>query len=199
LTRFVTLVRTLKHLYDTLTSYSLTVPGYIPHLFSFGGHITSEENACSLKFRHWYGICYGFAGCWLTPIPFSDRVPTIRFGTAIEVGPPRRSPGKIITFPFVSDIYANHKEDVVGAWALGLGFTPFPLFLINDVLKVITLPNPIVGCQVRPAFPGEWCYDNFRIDCSASGETVRGNPIYKVILKIGTAIDPAYRLINGIR
>lgn len=170
--KIVDVLKTSYKSYKVVENYG-KLPSYVPHTFPFGGHITSSEQACSLKWTNWVIICYGPAGCYPTPIP--GYWPFT--GQAIEVGPPIPSNGKIIDFPFISDIYRNDQEDRVGPWALAIGFTPFPLDQINDALGLITIPLPAGG----------WA-DNFHIDCSESGEKDQsGNAIYKVILKLGTS------------
>ena len=38
-----------------------TLPGYVPHIFAYGGHILSSERACSLKWSIWVTVYpYGF-------------------------------------------------------------------------------------------------------------------------------------------
>src|SRR3989344_8191774 len=99
---------------------SLAPNSIVPHSFPFGGHITSSERACSLRATVIY-----------TGPPFPFICPNCFYwalgGRAIEVGPPVPTNGRIIAFPWISDIYRNHSENQVGPWALGLGFTPFPL------------------------------------------------------------------------
>lgn len=175
-------VKTALDLYKAITG-TTGVPGYVPHKFPFGGHIISSENACSLKFRAWFPICTPLTGCIMVPTP---SISTVRFGRAIEVGDPVPTLGKVITFPYVSDLYRNRQENRVGPWALGLGFTPFPLDKINDALKTLRFPDPLTPCNLQYPF----CVDNIHIDCTASGEKdINGEDIYKVILKLGTSPD----------
>lgn len=160
----------------------------LPHKFPFGGHILSSERACSLKFRTWVWT-YPFG----VPVPIvcPSCIPIPLGGRAIEVGPPVPSPGKIITFPFISDIYKNYQEDRVGPWALGLGFSPFPLDEINKTISSIDIafPPSLVDCPGVP-YDTVFCLDDFHFDCTASGEKDSfGNDIYKVILKLGTSPD----------
>jgi hypothetical protein len=171
--KVVDVLKTSYKYYGVVKDYA-KLPGYIPHTFPFGGHITSSERACSLKWTNWV-IIYTPVGYFPVPIPGYWPIP----GRAIEVGPPIPSNGKVIDFPFISDIYRNNQEDRVGPWALAIGFTPFPLDQINDALGLITIPLPAGG----------WA-DNFHMDCSSSGEKDKeGNDIYKVILKLGTSPD----------
>ena len=186
LPKIIELVRKLKTYYDAYkNSSSINLPGYVPHKFPFGGRITSTEQACSLKFWQWYLVCYPVIGCYMTPFP--GYIPL--GGSAITTGEPlpvKPPPGRVITFPFISQIYNNHTEDRVGPWDLGIGFTPFPLDQINSILEAITIP-PTVTCS--PTTYTGACFDHFHIDCSASGEKDRnGNDIYKVILKLGTSL-----------
>jgi len=169
--KITSVLKTSYKYYKVAQDYG-KLPGYVPHTFPFGGHITSSERACSLKWTNWIIICTP-VGCFPVPIPGYWPFP----GRAIESGPPIPTNGKIIDFPFISDIYRNNQESRVGPWDLGLGFTPFPLDQINDALGLITIPLPAGG----------WA-DNFHIDCQASGEKDKeGNDIYKVILKLGTS------------
>jgi len=158
----------------SINKFGNALDGYIPHNFSFGGHITSSERACSLKGWIWY---VGPPLFIPTPCPNCFYWPFAPFGgRAIKVGPPIASPGKVIVFPWISDVYRNKQEHRVGPWALGLGFTPFPLHEINDALGSI------------PPIPyGAGWIDHLHIDCQASGEKdLEGNDIYKVIRKLGT-------------
>ena len=107
----------------------------------------------------------------------------LRFGDAIRIGnpvpikPPTTVPyGRIIIFPFISNPYDWQTHDRAGPWALGLGFTPFPLDKINDALAGIKFP--VFGGFV----------DQVSISCKDSGEfDSDGNSIYKVIRLIGTS------------
>lgn len=154
-------------------------PGYIPHTFPFGGRITSSERGCAIRFWIWQIVCV-FGICVPVPCPDCGYIPipgrTITVGNPVPVSP---SPGKIFTFPFISDVYRNHEaRDLrAGPWSLGLGFTPFPLKQINKALAEI--PNiPI---------PNGWL-SRFKMVCKASGEKDRnGDDIYKVIRKLGTS------------
>lgn len=192
------------------------VLGYIPHQFPFGGPILSSERACSFKFDEYtfaFTICIPFAGCWtpaLGPVPITIPLG----GRAIVVGPPvptypkSTNPndpvpppgGKVIAFPWISKIYRNHTENRAGPWALGLGFSPFPLKNINDALggiKVRIPPNyldpldspcwvPVAGFYIGV------CLDDFHFDCAESGEKDQfGNDIYKVIRLLGTSPNNA--------
>lgn len=160
------------------------VVGLIPHKFPFGGHITSSERACSFKAWIWASTPLSFG----IPVPCPNCLYIPLGGRAIEVGPPVPTNGKVITFPWISDIYKNHAENRVGPWALGLGFTPFPLKSINDSLGKIVITIPITGaptCAVN--FGTGICLDHFHFACSSSGTDSTGNDIYKVILKLGTS------------
>ena len=147
--------------------------GNIPHIFPFGGRIQTSGNGCAIRFWVWVCTiwgCFPCPNCGYVPIPGT----TITVGQPLPVSP---SPGKIFTFPFISDVYRNHAEERVGPWALGLGFTPFPLDLINDALGQI------------PAIPyGFGWIDHFSLSCPKSGEKgPNGEDIYKVIRKLGTS------------
>lgn len=182
----------------------------LPHSFPFGGHILTSERACSLKFNEitWWGINYCPPGYCPFPTPFGPVPITIALGgRAIRVGepvpivPPTTSPyGRAIVFPWISDVYKNHAENRVGPWALGLGFTPFPLDEINRELGGIRFrwPPSIIdeSCFIpdpsyfgRVSFiPLAICVENFRFECLDSGEfDQNGNPVYKVIRKLGTS------------
>src|SRR3989344_1689754 len=178
----------------------VNVLGYVPHQFPFGGHITSTERACTFDFKAWVWIVnpacylpYGQGVCAAYPIiPIPLPIPIPLGGRAIEVGPPVPTPGKVIVFPWISNVYRNHNEDRIGPWALGIGFTPFPLKDINNAIKDITIwiPPTITGkCpgwEIRPV--GTVCITDFKLDCKASGEKDQsGEDIYKVILKLGTS------------
>lgn len=184
LTRIVNVIRRVAGYIEKIRKAGHFL-GYIPHSFPFGGHITSSERACSFKFWIWTYICYGPLGCYQTPCPNCGFIPL--GGRAIKVGPPLASPGKIIIFPWISDVYRNHSEKRVGPWALGLGFTPFPLAEINDALGLIEIPpGPPCGSRIGPPYVPN-CFDHFHISCQASGEKDRtGGDIYKVIRKLGT-------------
>jgi len=167
----VNIVRTVTSFMKSVSVFGNTLGGIIPHNFSFGGHITSSERACSIRAWIWYE-----GPPLYVPLPCPDCFFWPLGGRAIEVGPPVPSPGKVIDFPWISQIYRNYQEDRVGPWALGLGFTPFPLNKINDALGSIMI------------FYGAGWIDHIRIDCQASGEEdASGNDIYKVILKLGTS------------
>jgi hypothetical protein len=207
---------------------------YIPQSIPFGGHIESSERACDLHFRSvtWLGIQagpYWFPGHVYVPvdIPLTGRaivvgppLPTYNYGTCNnnvctsgQTGPCRddrdcgsAGDGKIISFPWISNIYRNHTEDTVGPWALGLAFTPFPLDEINDELREISIwiPNaPLYGTGDNLAcwswytqglmweeYPKQGflyeCLDDWAFECQSSGATHEGRPIYKVIRKLGT-------------
>ncbi|OGN08014.1 MAG: hypothetical protein A3C61_02155 [Candidatus Yanofskybacteria bacterium RIFCSPHIGHO2_02_FULL_39_10] len=188
---FVRLANSIRNYYKTVSQgvqVAKTGFGYVPHGFPFGGHITSSERACSFKFWVWPLICYPVVGCIQTPCPNCGYIPLS--GRAIKVGPPLASPGKIIEFPWITDSYRNDSQNRVGPWTLGLGFTPFPLKQINDILGKISLPNPLQGCGPQNGNGGPVCFDHFHIDCQASGEKDQaGNDIYKVIRKIGTSVN----------
>ena len=171
-TSIINIVKTATGFLKTANQYGNTLDGYVPHNFSFGGHITTSERACSLKAWLWFPTPFG-----IVPCPNCFYWPFAPFGgSAIEVGPPISSHGKVIVFPWISEIYRNKQEDRVGPWALGLGFTPFPLEKINDALDLITIPY------------GVGWIDHIHIACSESGEKDQsGNAIYKVILKLGTS------------
>ncbi|MDP3696659.1 MAG: hypothetical protein Q8R55_01350 [Candidatus Taylorbacteria bacterium] len=175
----------------------------LPHSFPFGGHILTSERACSLKFNEYtiITICTPLTGCWGTPfgpvpisIPLGGRA--IRVGEPVPIVPPTASPyGRAIVFPWISDVYRNHSENRVGPWALGLGFTPFPLKNLNDELKGIRIRIPLLPLYDSapcwtPIF-GTYngiCLENFHFECLDSGEFAQnGDPIYKVIRKLGTA------------
>lgn len=136
----------------------------IPGLFVFGGRITHSEGGCAIK----YWVFIYTAPPFGQPITFPGP-PIPIGGTTIEVGPPIRSPkGQIFTFPYVSDVYKNNSEKRVGPWALGIGFTPFPIDKINDALD--NIPHiPI---------PNGFIY-KISLDCSDDNKNV--------ILKIGTS------------
>ncbi len=134
----------------------------VPHTFNFGGHITHSEGGCAVKAWTWI-IVLGF------PVPCPNCLTIPLGGNTIEVGDPISSPkGQMFTFPFISDIYANHNEGKTGPWALGIGFTPFPIDKINDALGKI------------PKIPfGVGWIDHFHLECSDSNKNV--------ILKMGTS------------
>ncbi len=190
---------------------------YVPHSFPFGGPILSSERACSFKFNSvtWIPnpLCL-IGACFPPTIPIGPiPIPIPLGGRAIVVGPPvptypkpinplpgNQIPpgGKVIAFPWISRIYRQHTENRAGPWALGLGFTPFPLKDINDGLSKIIIwipfkpldPPCLVG-GFYPPYIGE-CVSGFRFDCSASGERDRfGNDIYKVIRLLGTSKENA--------
>lgn len=147
--------------------------GSIPHTFPFGGRITSSGNGCAIRFWIWvctiFG-CFPCPNCGYIPIPGT----TITVGEPLPISPP---PGKIFTFPFISDVYRTHSEERVGPWALGLGFTPFPLKQINMAFD-----------QIPPIPYGFGWLDHFSLSCPASGEkSPSGDDIYKVIRKLGTS------------
>ena len=154
--KIVTIAKYVKTARDTA--------GEVPHRFVFGGHVTHAEGGCHVKYTVLlYNACFGF------PCPPFPGVPIPIGGNTIEVGPPLSSPsGQIFTFPFISDVYANHNEDKVSHWALGIGYTPFPIDKINDALDKIP-PIPIPDGQV---------YD-FSLECSDSNKNV--------VLKMGTS------------
>lgn len=185
----------------------------LPHSFPFGGHILTSERACSLKFNEYTFIAGVLTFC--TPLPFpscfqfpAGPVPitiplggrAIRVGEPVPIVPPTTSPyGRAIIFPWISDVYKNHQEKREGPWALGLGFTPFPLKDINDSLKSIKIrvpPNQLSLLDppcLTPIWPNGGgytgvCIDNIRFECLDSGEFDKnGKPVYKVIRKLGTA------------
>jgi hypothetical protein len=74
----------------------------------------------------------------------------------------------MFTFPFISDIYENHNEGTEGAWALGLGFKPFPIDKVNDALGKIP----------QISYGAGWI-DHFHLECSDNNKNV--------ILKMGTS------------
>lgn len=137
--------------------------GNNPGMFKFGGHITHSEGGCHIKYMVFIYVCaFGFP-CVFPGVPISIG------GNTIEVGPPLPGPtGQMFTFPGISDIYNNHHEDQEGVWALGLGYSPFPIDRINDALG--NIPNiPI---------PDGFLF-NFSLDCSENNKNV--------ILKLGTS------------
>lgn len=174
----------------------------LPHSFPFGGHILTSERACSLKFDEYVivTICSPL-GCWGTPfgpVPITLGLGgrAIRVDTPVPIVPPTTSPyGRAIVFPWISDVYQRHSEGRVGPWALGLGFTPFPLRDINNALGGIRIRIPLLPLYDSapcwtPIFGGYngSCTENFRFECLDSGEfDQNGEPVYKVIRKLGTA------------
>lgn len=111
--------------------------------------------------------------------------------------------GWVIAFPWISNIYRNHNEAYVGPWALGLGFSPFPLPEINAALEDIRIwvpptlldrdcmaPDPTWAFKITDGFIGQpiaVCVDRFSFDCKSSGgKDEFGVEIYKVIRKLGT-------------
>ena len=168
----------------------------VPHSFPFGGPILSSERACSFKFSETVWAPNPFFGIPPT-LPYGPFPITIPLGgRAIVVGPPISSGGKVIAFPWISQIYDQHTENRAGPWALGLGFSPFPLKDINDPLRDIKIWIPPLPfdppCSVggfASAYIGS-CTTNFHFECQASGEKdASGNDIYKVIRKLGTSKD----------
>lgn len=154
-------IKTLKNL-----KTGNNLPENVPHIFVFGGHITHSEGGCALNFKVIiYGVgitCFGICA-----IPLG--------GTTLEVGPPVDSPeGQMFTFPYISDIYANHSEGREGPWALGIGFTPFPIDEINDALGKI--PDIYVGTY---PYVGNVYIGNWYLKCSDNDKNV--------ILKMGTS------------
>jgi hypothetical protein len=130
------------------------------------------------------------------------------------------SEGYVIDFPFISQIYENHTENRVGPWALGLGFSPFPLDEINDALGQLKLRFPpsvnelanlpcyvpsaesILACTKGSQFGyAGACVDSISLDCKASGEKdSSGNDIYKVIRLLGTSHDDVPQdALDGLR
>ena len=171
--------------------------GYIPRTFPFGGDIVTSEQACTFKFDAWVWIvnpaCL-IGACFPPIVPVPLPIPVPMNGRAIEVSQPVPSQGKVIVFPWISEVYKNYTEDQPGPLkALGLGFTPFPLDKINDGIGAITIWFPPGIIDTCPDFfvpypVGTVCVTNFHFDCVASGEKDQnGNDIYKVILKLGTA------------
>ena len=182
---------------------------FIPHSFPFGGPILSSEQACTVKFDDWFAI-----PCLLGPFCTGPtilvgpaRIPIPLGGRAIEVGPPVPSGGKIIAFPWISNIFKEHTENRAGPWSLGLGFSPFPLQDINDGLNgiVITIPPnlldlPCIAYNLSPDKPLN-CIENIHFDCTASGEKdPAGHDIYKVIRLLGTSKeDASQQSLNDLR
>jgi len=176
-----------------------------------------SERACTFKFDEYtfaYTICTPL-GCY-TPAIGPITVPIPLVGRGIIVGPPvptytgsfdPTNPtvippgGKVIAFPWISRIFEQHTENRAGPWALGLGFTPFPLGEINTALDSIRIriPPNVLDLANTPCWvpvPGYYtgvCFDNLRFDCSASGELdpITGLEIYKVIRLLGTSKDNA--------
>ncbi len=190
----------VKKVFDIITTIRRTtqVLDYIPHQFPFGGPILSSERACDFKFHaFWEQPTFCFFGvCYSVPLGGPVTIPLI--GSAIEVGPPTPSNGKVIEFPFITQKYRNNKENQQGPWALGLGFTPFPLPAINDELGKIIIHIPptqtgdLLPCAVGVITYGApysgVCFDDFRFDCKVSGKKDQfGIDIYKVIRLIGTS------------
>ncbi len=133
-----------------------------PHRFIFGGKITHSEGGCHIKAKFCpAGICKVGVSVITIPIPNG--------GNTIEVGSPVPSPkGQMFTFLGITDIYANKNTDKEGHWALGTGFTPFPIDKINDALgKIPNIPVPYGSIG------------DFHLECSKSNKAV--------ILKIGTS------------
>lgn len=203
-TKIICVIKKIADIIKTVQKITKALD-YVPHQFPFGGPILSSERACELKFRSttWIGVY--ILGYW-APIPGTFTISKSLVGRAIEVGPPVPSGGKVIAFPWISKIYQQHTEKRAGPWALGLGFSPFPLKDINDALKSIRIwipPNPLdTSCfgfaaagYVSGAYYGRvgflaQCFDNFQFDCQASGEKdPQGNDIYKVIRLLGTSKD----------
>ncbi len=195
-----------------------TAIDYVPHSFPFGGPVLSSEQACKLKFKAYVYVpnpaCFipgGQAICAKiptvpVPIPIPFPMPgfrAIRVGEPVPVIPPTTSPyGRVITFPWISQIYDQHTENRAGPWALGLGFTPFPLKDINDSLKgliIWILPQAglgAIGCPdvnfSHTHFWGDVCITDFQFDCLNSGDKdANGEDIYKVIRKLGTSLEDA--------
>ena len=182
------LAGTLKNVWDLARGGGNGISG---PTFVFGGHITHSEGGCDITFRAWFWIYSAYYtgpaaypphfGCFgLCPKP---RLPL--GGNTIEVGPPVNSPtGQMFTFPFISQIYANHSEGREGPWALGTGFTSSTLIdKINDTLGDVSInllspgsgcPGPVAG---EPYVP--YCFDTFKLECSENNKNF--------ILKMGTS------------
>lgn len=193
LTRIVGIIKDVGSVLRTIRNVSRSLDAWVPHSFPFGGHIETSERACEISFTAWIWVTnpaclIGFCFPPTIPIPWDIDIPL--GGRAISSGPPVPTPGKVITFPFISDIYRNYSQNRVGPWDLGLGFTPFPLDELNRALEGIEIgipPSP-TDCPGGPIEPfGKICLNNFEFECVTSGDTDRnGRPIYKVILKLGT-------------
>lgn len=209
--------------YMRIVNKITTALDYIPHQFPFGGPILSSERACGFHFRSttWIGVPPTplIPYFWFFPATFSKTVSLA--GRAIVVGPPvptypkpanpftfsgsQVPPGGwVIAFPWISKIYDQHAEKRAGPWALGLGFSPFPLDDINDALSDIRIwipPVPIDRDCLIPdptwlgahrVGPFEECIDRLSFECLASGEKDPfGNDIYKVIRLLGTSDENA--------
>lgn len=211
-TKLICVAKKVAVAIKTVTKVKKTLDS-VPHSFPFGGHILTSERACSLKFNEvtWIGLnpCAVVLGYCPIPVPIGPVPITIELGgRAIRVGepvpiiPPTTSPyGRAIVFPWISDVYQRHTENRVGSWALGLGFSPFPLKDINDALRGIRFrwPPSLIDSSCLTPDPSYFfrmgflavCVDNFRFECLNSGETdARGDPVYKVIRKLGTAPAP---------
>ena len=208
----ICIIKKIADLIKTITKITKFL-SFVPHGFPFGGHILTSERACSLKFDEYTFISGQLTYCTIIPIPScfqfgAGPVPitiplggrAIRVGTPTPIVPPTTSPyGRAIVFPWISDVYKNHQEKRVGPWALGLGFTPFPLRKINAELGSIKIRFPLNQLSLfdPPCWTPIWpnggsytgvCIDNIRFDCKDSGEYLpNGDPVYKVIRKLGTA------------
>ena len=205
-TKIICVVKKVSDVIRTIQKITKSLD-YLPHSFPFGGPILSSEQACSFHFDEYTFIsgtltycsiigCFQFgAGPVPISIPLTNR--------AIEVGPPVPSGGKIISFPWISKIYENHTENRAGPWALGLGFSPFPLGDINNALGSIKIRIPPNQLSIidAPCWAPIWpnggtytgvCIDDIRFDCKVSGEKdPQGNDIYKVIRLLGTSRENA--------
>lgn len=190
-------IKQIADIINTIRDISNSLLNWVPHSFPFGGPILSSEPACRFGFNSYtkspWPICIlGFC-TWpmIGPVPISWELG----GKAIEIGPPVPSGGKIITFPWISKIYRHHTEDRDEPWALGLGFTPFPLDEINELLDDIRIwiLAGLGPCWV-PQFTGEFaeCLNNFHLECVPSGKKdPAGNDVYKVIRILGTSKENA--------
>jgi hypothetical protein len=205
-TKLICVVKKISDVIETISDISKTITDWVPHFFPFGGPILSSEQACEFKFdlTTWAinpACAFGF--CFPPTIPYGPFPITWGLaGRAIEVGPPVPTDGKIIAFPWISKIYQNHTENRAGPWALGLGFTPFPLDEINTSLDAIRiwippLPSSFAGIDPQ-CWNGGWtilpapyygaCLEDIRFECLASGKTdEQGNDVYKVIRRLGTS------------
>lgn len=143
--------------------YGIGIPENVPHVFPFGGRITSTGGGCHIRFWIWYTGPPLF-----TPIPCPNCgfIPLSSY--AVTVGQPVPGYGEMFSFPLITDTYANYHQGQVGVWTLGLGFTPFPIDRINSAL----------GAIPRIPYGAGW-FDRFSLRCS--------NDNLNVILKIGTS------------
>ncbi len=189
----------------------------VPHWFPFGGPILASDTACGFRLRAYVYVpnpgCF-VGACFPGPtIPVPVPIPIPLGGNAIVVGPPLPTypdPGTfnfstgqippggwVITFPWISQIYRNYTEDRAGPWALGLGFSPFPLAQLNSAIDDLIIwippkPEPICPNWFVSYPIGTVCITDFNFDCKESGERdAQGNDIYKVILKLGTSPQDA--------